>query len=147
MRNTDEPIIIEEIFDTSIDILWNAITDPGQMKQWYFENIVSFMPEVGFETKFEVQVEDRKFTHLWKLTEVIPPQKITYNWRYEEYPGDSFVTFELIEEQDKVKLRLSHDVVNSFPSGIPEFSRESGIKGWNYFIRKNLKGYLETNSK
>lgn len=145
MRSTDEPIIVEQIFNTSIQNVWNAITRLEQMKHWYFENIDSFQAEVGYETQFEVQVENRKFTHLWKVTEVMPNKMIGYKWKYEEYPGDSVVTFELIEERNQVKLRLIHDVMESFPEDIPEFSRESGIQGWNYFIAKNLKAYLEEN--
>ena len=143
MQNTEEPIIIEQTFKTSLNNVWNAISDPEEMKIWFFKNIVSFKPEVGFETQFEVNVEDRKFTHLWKITEVIPFQKITYNWKYKEYPGDSLVTFELIDEISHVKLRVTHKVVKNFPSDIPEFKRENGIEGWNYFIKNNLIEYLE----
>ncbi|MBT3385604.1 MAG: SRPBCC domain-containing protein [Prolixibacteraceae bacterium] len=147
MQITDKPIIVEHIINTSIENAWNAITRLVEMKQWYFQNIDSFIPEVGFETQFEVSVEDRIFTHLWKITEVIPNKKLTYNWKYKEYPGDSFVTFELIEDKNLVKLKLFVDVVEDFQEGIPEFSRESCINGWNYFIGLNLKKYLEKKSK
>ena len=143
MRSSDEPIIVEQIFNTSINKVWDAITELGQMQQWFFENIEAFEPEVGFETQFEVKVEDRVFLHLWKLTDVLPVKRITYNWKYEGYPGDSFVTFELIEQNNDTKLVLTHKVVESFPSDVPEFSRENCSGGWNYFIGKNLKEYLE----
>jgi len=147
MKNTEEPVIVEQTFDTSIENVWNAITKLDQMKQWFFENIESFRPEVGFETQFDVQVEDRKFPHLWKLTEVDPMKRITYNWKYDGYVGDSFVTFELIEYNNHTKLILTHKVVESFPTDIPEFSRESCSEGWNYFIGKSLKEYLEESVK
>lgn len=143
MKKTDHPIVVEQIYASSIEKVWNALTRLEEMKQWFFGNIESFEPEVGFETQFLIQVEERKFTHLWKITEVVPFQKITYNWKYEEYPGDSFVTFELFEMSDHVKLKLSVDVVEDFQSDIPEFSRESCIIGWNYFLGKNLKKYLD----
>jgi len=146
MKVTDDPVVVEQIIKTSIGRLWDAVTKVEEMKQWFFEDIESFKPEIGFETQFEVRVEDRTFTHLWRISEVIPHKKITYNWKYEEYPGDSFVTFELREEKNQVKLRLTADVVESFPDAIPEFSRDSCIQGWNYFIGKNLKEYLETNN-
>lgn len=114
------------------------------MKAWYFENIEAYEPKVGFTTQFEVKVEDRTFTHQWKITKAIPNQKLTYNWKYKEYPGDSFVTFEIFEENGTTKLKLSVAIIEDFPSGIPEFSRESCIGGWNYFIDKNLKEYIET---
>jgi hypothetical protein len=40
-------------------------------------------------------------------------------------------------------LRLTYIVIEKFPEDIPEFTRESGMVGWNYFIRKKLKEYLE----
>lgn len=147
MSATKEPIIVEQTFNTSINNVWNAITKVGQMKQWFFENIESFKPEVGFETQFNVQSQDRNFLHLWKLTEVVPMKKITYSWRYGGYPGDSFVMFELLEQNDQTKLRLTHKGMESFPEEIPEFSRESGIEGWNYFIRKSLKEFLGKSNK
>ena len=145
--STNEPIIVEQTFNTSINNVWNAITKVGQMKQWFFENIESFKPEVGFETQFNVQSQDRNFLHLWKLTEVVPMKKITYSWKYGGYPGNSFVTFELLEKNDQTKLRLTHKGTASFPEDIPEFSRESGVEGWNYLIRKSLKEFLGKSNK
>lgn len=138
-----EPIIVEETFNTDVETVWKAITDINRMKKWYFNMIPSFKPEVGFETKFNVESGDRNFIHLWKVTEVIPLKKISYNWKYENIPGDSFVLFELFDQKGQSKLRLTHQVTESFPDGIPEFNRESGVEGWNYFIKKSLKEFLE----
>ncbi len=63
----------------------------------------------------------------------------TINWRYGGYAGDSLVTFELSEQgDDGTVLRLTHLVTASFPEDVPEFSRESGITGWKYFITESL---------
>ena len=143
MRAHDEPVIVEQIFDASVDTVWNSITEIDQMRQWYFENIPSFKPEVVFETQFNVQSGDRNFLHKWKVTEVMPLKKITYNWKYEVYPGDSFVVFELFGQNNLTVLRLTHKVLESFPQDIPEFRRESGVEGWTYFIKQCLKEFLE----
>ncbi len=143
MRKNDEPIIVEQTFNTSVDIVWNSITEIDKMRQWYFENIPSFKPEVGFEIRFNVQSQDRSFLHIWKVTEVVPLKMIAYNWKYENYPGDSLVKFELFEENNSTKLRLTHQVLEDFPDDIPEFKRESGVEGWTFFIRKSLKKFLE----
>jgi uncharacterized protein YndB with AHSA1/START domain len=143
MSDAKQPIIIEQPFNKSINVVWNAITEIDQMRQWFFQNIESFNPEVGFETQFNVQTPNRKFLHIWKLTEVEPMKKITYNWKYGGYPGNSFVTFELFEQKDQTRLKLTHTVTESFPDIIPEFSRENGIAGWNYFIKKSLKTFLK----
>ncbi len=143
MSETNEPIIVEQAFNTSANVVWDAITKVEQMKQWFFDNIPSFDPVVGFETKFDVQSGDRNFQHIWKLTEVVPLKKITYHWSYKEYPGDGFVTFELNEKDGQTVLRLINEGLETFPRDIPEFTRESCIAGWEYFIKKNLKEFLQ----
>ena len=76
MKVIDGPVIVTQDFNSSISKVWSAITDPSEMTQWYFENIPDFAPKIGFETKFVVKVEDRSYTHCWKVTEVIPNKKI-----------------------------------------------------------------------
>ena len=141
---TDKPIIIEQLFNASIESVWLAITELRHMHYWFFENIEAFKPEVGFETQFIVQSGGRVFLHLWKITSVKSLKKITYNWKYQGYPGNSYVTFELFEEPKGTLLRLTHITTESFPDDIPEFKRESGIEGWTYFIKKRLKEFLDS---
>jgi hypothetical protein len=113
------------------------------MRQWFFKDIPAFIPEVGFETQFNVKSQDRNFLHLWKITEVIPLKKITYNWKYEDYPGDSLVTFEISEQNNLTTIKITTLILESFPQDIPEFTRESYVEGWTYFIKKSLKEFLE----
>jgi len=72
MKKSDPPIIVEATYPIAIEKVWAAITELEQMRQWFFENIEDFQPVVGFETKFVVKSEDKTFTHLWKIKEVIP---------------------------------------------------------------------------
>lgn len=142
MRKGDPPVIVEQTFNASVATVWSAITDIDQMRLWYFDNIPSFRPEVGFETRFTVRSDGRDFPHLWKITAVVPQQKIEYNWKYDGYPGDSYVAFELFEQDGLTKLRLTARIVETFSDDVPEFTRESCIGGWEFFIKKSLKDYL-----
>jgi uncharacterized protein YndB with AHSA1/START domain len=142
MKVTDPPIVVEQTFNVATEELWEALTDREQMIQWFFENIEAFEPTVGFQTRFVVENEGRVFPHLWTITVVEPLRKITYNWKYEGYAGDSFVTFEIIKEEKNTRLRLVHTITEDFPKNIPEFTKESCIAGWDYFIRQRLKDYL-----
>lgn len=142
MNINSEPIIVEQSFDTSINNVWDAITKLDQMRQWFFENIESFKPEVGFETQFNVQSESRDFLHIWKITGVDTKKKIVYDWRYDGISGAGVVIFELFEQGNQTKLRLTNRGLESFPKDIPEFTRESCIEGWDYFIRNRLKDFL-----
>ncbi|WP_114749718.1 SRPBCC family protein [Pleomorphovibrio marinus] len=146
MKDKDKPVVIEQTFEVSIDRLWKALTELKQMRLWFFENIEAFEPNVGFETRFIVENESRVFPHLWRITEVEPGKRITYNWKYEGYAGNSFVTFELSGGDDCSKLTLTHQITESFPQDIPEFRRESCEEGWKWFIKQRLKDYLAANN-
>ena len=142
MKINDAPIIVEQTFNSSVESVWNSITEISEMRKWYFENIPAFKPEIGFETQFNAQSTEKNFLHIWKVTEVQPLKMIKYSWEFEEYPGKSTTAFELSREDNLTKLRLTVETLENFPEGIPEFTRESCIDGWKYFINSRLKDYL-----
>ena len=143
MKKSASPILVTQDFQTSITVLWAALTDIQEMRKWYFDNIPDFQSKVGFKTQFPIHNEGRTFTHLWEVTEVVPNESITYRWHYKEYTGDSTVTFTLTEMGEQIRLNLTLTILEDFPDNIPEFKIESGVAGWNYFIKKQLKSYLE----
>jgi uncharacterized protein YndB with AHSA1/START domain len=145
MKKKDPPVIVEQNLKSTIPQVWSALTDHRLMKKWYFDNIPNFHAKVGFETRFSIFNEDREFIHKWKVTEVIPLKLISYNWKYENYPGDSEVKFEIFNNGDLAKLRVTVLIYEDFPEDIPEFKRESCVGGWNYFIKDRLKNYLQGN--
>ncbi len=138
-----EPVIVEQCFNKSINEVWNAITHVDHLTQWFFENIPAFEAKVGFKTSFNVRANGRDYLHLWEITEVIPQKKIAYSWKYKDFSGDGVVIFELFEENDQTLLKLTNLGLETFPDNIPEFTRESCEGGWQYFINKQLKGYLD----
>lgn len=140
------PIVVEQTYKATTDVVWKAITDKDQMRQWYFEPMTDFEPEVGFETEFDVQAEGRIFPHQWKVTEVVLETKIAYDWRYGGYPGDSSVTWELSETPDGTNLKLTHRGQETFAKVDPMFSREGCEAGWRYFLHESLKVFLERES-
>ncbi|MGD9900638.1 MAG: SRPBCC domain-containing protein [Calditrichaceae bacterium] len=147
MKKGDKPVVVKQSFKRPVSDVWNAITDIDLMKKWYFDNIPLFKAEVGFKTQFNVTNEGRNFLHLWEITEVVPPKKIAYSWKFKEYPGEGLVEFELSAQNDLTTLTLTNSVLESFPDDIPEFTRESCTGGWEYFIQNRLKEYLEQNIK
>ena len=136
------PFTIERTFNAPIDTVWQAITDKKKMKQWYFD-LAGFKPEVGFEFSFEAGEEGKPYLHLCKVTEVIAGKKITYSWRYDGYEGNSFVTFELFQEGDKTRLKLTHKGLETFPASNPDLARENFAAGWEQIIGTSLKEFLE----
>jgi uncharacterized protein YndB with AHSA1/START domain len=138
-----EPFVIERTYNAPIDKVWQAITDKDKMKQWYFD-LKEFKSEVGFEFQFTGGSEEKQYLHICKITEVIPGKKLSHSWQYDGYPGESFVTFELLDEGDKTRLKLTHAGLETFPPE-KDFARESFTAGWTYIIGKSLFEYLEKN--
>lgn len=143
MNKNEEPVIVEQALKASPEIVWKSITELEEMVKWYFDNIPEFKAEVGFKTQFNIESGERNFLHQWEITEVIPNKKIVYSWQYKDYPGLAYVSFDLINQNDKTLLKLTNTVIETFPDEVPEFRRESCIGGWEYFIKKRLKDYLE----
>ena len=137
------PVVVEQTYKSTISKVWNAITDENKMRKWYFENMKSFRPVVGFETEFTAQSNGVDYLHIWKITDVVSEKRITYKWKFGGFPGEALVTFEISKENNLTKLRLTEVGIESFPQNDPDFSRKSWYDGWNYFICERLKDYLD----
>lgn len=115
--------------------VWRALTDPDQMRIWYFPMLEDFVPTPGFETRFTVSHGGKDFLHLWKITEAIDLQKISYEWRYGGYPGATLLEFALEPSGDGTFLRLRHSGLLTFdPENHPELSSEHFKQGWSGFM-------------
>jgi uncharacterized protein YndB with AHSA1/START domain len=143
MNASDEPSVTAQIFEASLAEVWAAISEVEQMRRWFFANIEAFEPYEGFKTKFTIENEGRSFPYVWKVTKAAPMRLLSYTWKYQKYQGDSEVIFELSKQHHQTKLTLTHQVTASFQEGIPEFSRQSCKSGWMFFIKQELKRYLE----
>lgn len=138
------PLVFERTFKAPIAKVWTAITSLEEMKQWYFPMLAAFKPEAGFETAFTVEHKGNSFEHIWKVAEVVPGTKISYEWRYGGFPGNSLVTFELFAEGEQTRLVLTHSKLESFQGDIhPGLAKENFAQGWTSFVDTKLKNYLE----
>jgi len=137
-----QPFVIEQTYNSPVNKVWEALTDNDKMKEWYFD-LDDFKAEVGFTFRFSGSDKGVTFWHECIVQEVIPFKKLSYTWRYVEYPGDSLVSIELFEEGDKTRLKLTHTGLETFPTDNPSFARESFAKGWTYITGTGLRNYLE----
>jgi len=143
MKTTDQPIIISDTYAASADRVWRAISDLNQMRQWYFEMLPDFQAVTGFETDFLITNEGRQFHHHWRVTDVVPGERLTYEWVVDGYPGRSVTIWDLKAGEGTTTLTLTCNILEDFPGDIPEFKRESGFAGWTFFIKEQLKDFLE----
>jgi len=139
----NEPFVIERTYNAPAEKVWKAITDKNEMKQWYFD-LAEFKAEVGFEFQFTGGPSpEKQYVHLCKISEVIPGRKLTHSWRYDGYEGNSFVTFELFDEGNKTRLKLTHAGLETFPKENPDLAKHNFAEGWTDIIGRSLKEYVE----
>jgi len=137
-----QPFVIERSYNALVEKVWNALTDKTQMKQWYFD-LSDFKPEVGFEFKFDGGKDDKVYHHICKIIEVIPYKKLKHSWSYIGYEGMSYVTWELFDEGEITRVKLTHEGLETFPQNNPDFAKESFTQGWTYITGTSLKEFLE----
>lgn len=139
----EQPLVFENTLNASREKVWSALTNPDEMKQWYFD-IPGFRPEVGFEFSFSGgPAEDRQYVHLCRVTEVAPGKLLAHSWRYAGYPGDSEVRFELSDAgEGRTHLRLTHSGLETIEPHHADFARSNFNEGWTWFTQKALPEYL-----
>jgi uncharacterized protein YndB with AHSA1/START domain len=139
-----KPFEIEKIYNAPVEKVWKALTDKDEMKKWYFD-LAEFRPEVGFEFSFTAGSDEKRYLHLCRVTEVQKNKKLTYSWRYDGFEGNSYVTWELYDENGKTKVKLIHSGLDTFPAETnPDLARKNFEQGWNEILGKSLKEFLES---
>jgi len=139
----NQPFVIERTLDAPVARVWDALTQNEQMKKWYF-HIADFRPVLGFEFQFTGNSKENiEYLHRCMITELVPLKKLSYSWRYDGFPGNSVVTFELFDEGGKTRLKLTHAGLETFAGGGPDFAKENFAEGWTFIVDKSLKSFLE----
>ena len=141
LATRDEPLVVERTFDAPVALVWKALTDKDDIKQWSFD-IREFEPKVGFEFQFYGGDDTTQYLHRCRVTEAIPNKRLAYTWRYEGHAGDSLVSFDLIAQGSKTRLRLTHEGLETFPN-LPAFARKNFMEGWTQIVGSSLKNFVE----
>ena len=146
MKTTEDPVVVTETFELTPAELWHVLTDPEKMRGWFFMEMEDFEPRVGFETKFTIEHDLKPYTHQWKITEVEPEKRITYDWTYEGVAGRGVVLFEIEPNDGGSKLTVTNSATEDFPEDDPAFHRGSAEQGWQFLIHESLKEFIETSA-
>jgi uncharacterized protein YndB with AHSA1/START domain len=135
----DTPFVLEQVYDTPSRDVWKALTDENRMREWYFPQLIKFKPNEGFE--FVFSNDGSPYQKEWLVTRVEDGRLLAHSWIYKGFAGSSEVTFELFEEGDKTRLRLTHTGLASFPNDA-HFARHRFEDGWKQILGINLKNHL-----
>ena len=138
------PVIKEILVNASPAKVWRAITDPEEMKVWYFD-LPGFKAEKGYQFSFYGETADgTKYLHLCEVQEVEVNKKLSYTWKYEGYTGVSLVTFELFPDGDKTLVKLTHSGIESFDKDNKDLKKSNFDGGWEAIVKESLKHFVET---
>lgn len=116
MSSKDDAVIIEEVFDTSVENVWRAWTDPEIILKWFGSDPqgrgVSAKLDVQKDGKFEVTFHDgdnTEHTCSGTYNQVQKYSKLSFSWQWKNEPGAiSFVTLMFREINNATQMRFTH---------------------------------------
>jgi len=145
MENKADRIVLERTYNAPIEVVWRAITDREQLKQWYFDFPKEFKLEVGQSFDWHAgDNEHNQWLHRGKMVEIVPGKKLVHTWEYPGYSGTSTVSWELSSVDAKTtKLLFTHLFNIPFDPTMDVFKRENFVQGWDHILNKGLVEFLQ----
>ena len=126
---------------TTPDKLWEALTDPQFIRQYWFGTTV----ECGWKkgSPWKMVGSDGRLVDTGEILEIDPPRRMIIRWQNEWNPalkaeGPSRCTIELDPVGIAVKLTITHEIDR------PESKFITAVSGGWPRILSNLKSLLET---
>jgi len=121
--------------------LWEALTEPQFIRQYWFDTTVECDWKQG--SSWKMIGADGKLTDTGEIVEIDPPRRMVIRWLNEWKPelkaeGFSRCTIELEPVNDAVKLTITHEIDRQDSKLITAVSG-----GWPRIL-SNLKSLLET---
>jgi uncharacterized protein YndB with AHSA1/START domain len=140
-----EKIAVERsiLIKASPEAVWNAITDPKHLEQWYAPGCPWEIPalEAGATVKFHNTDTD---IQLATIESVEPLREFSLRWQLDPmHPGLTLTnTFLLQPENDGTRVTISQAGYESLPDGMGREQLEQDAQAYTA-IAESLKSYLE----
>lgn len=141
---------MSEVIELSVKLkaskgwIWNALTDRGELENWWSEDVI-LEPKVGgnFKEPWEDDEGQRQLAS-GKVTALKKEKLITFTWKEKSWPtkAQTLCTFTIEDSGSERILSLRHEGWET----LPEDQRKKIMKdfkvGWTYHL-KELKSYLD----
>ena len=126
--------------------VWQALTEPSQMKEWYFD-IPDFELRTGASFNFYEPGTMRKYHHRCTVKEIVACRKLVHSWAYPLHSaGETLLVWELTETAHGTEVKITHSALENIASAGDEFSSASCQAGWDEILA-SLKNFVETKTK
>jgi uncharacterized protein YndB with AHSA1/START domain len=131
MTTNDSSVFLEQTFESSIEKVWDAWTNPTQVMNWFGSDPDGKVLQAELDVRpggyFEVTFQDSDLTeHTCSGTydEVKPLAKLTFSWMWKSEPGvESFIILMLIPAGKSTRMQFEHKNPGSG-------SKHDYVKGW-----------------
>ena len=127
---------LEALISASPEAVFDAWTDPEQLKLWFFGGETDHVsraetePKVGGKYMIVMSSADKDWEHRGEYLEVDRPRRLVFTWHTPSTDfQESLVTVSLSAEGGKTRLRLVHE---RLPADMVEPHR----KGWTQLFVK-----------
>ncbi len=140
-----ETLVVEHsvLIDASPEVVWDAITDPKHLEQWYAPGCPWEIPALqqGATIKFHNTDTDIQLATIEVLA---PLREFTLRWQLDPmHPGLTLTnTFLLVPENDSTRVTVSQAGYESLPDDIRQEQLEQDGQAYTA-IAESLKSYLE----
>ena len=137
MTTDDSSIFLETTFNSSIEKVWEAWTNPNLIMNWFGSDPEGKGLKAELDVRqggyFEITFQDSDLTeHTCSgiYDEVRILSKLTFSWRWKSEPGvESFITLLLTPEGNSTNMQFEHKNPGSG-------SKHDYAKGWqNTFLK------------
>ena len=137
------PIQISNKINAPIEKVWEALTNPAQMRQWYFDVDKDNLQEGDTFTFYEPG-EEKKFLHECLILEMVEPSKFRHTWAYPDYShGSTTVNWDLESDGEQTEVILTHEGIHHILDGGDAFKQENFVEGWTEILTKMLPAFLD----
>lgn len=113
----------EQIFNHSIDKVWNAISIGEEISTWFIN--ADFKPEPGYKYTFTAG-EEKGCTQITGVVKEANPYTLIYTWIVENTDVETTVKWTLEAVEGKTKLLLEH-------SGISNYKADTAVTMFGHF--------------
>jgi uncharacterized protein YndB with AHSA1/START domain len=130
------------VIRTTAEKLWESLTDPQFIRQYWFGLTVESGWKKGAPWKL-IRADGRTLDSSGEILEADPPRRLVIRWQNEWSPelkaeGPSRCTFVIEPAGSAVKLTVTHEIDR------PESRVISSVSGGWPLVLSNLKSFLET---
>ena len=137
------PIQISTKINAPIDLVWDAITNPDVMRQW-FVGVDRSEIQDGDTYKFIEMFGDEQLLHECLILEMDEPSRLRHTWSYPDLSqASSTVTWNLEKQGNQTEVLLTHEGIHRLTSDLPDLTDQRLMSFWDNALNQHLKKFLE----